>query len=175
MDAIGNFCLWFSWLYRDFPILFPLGSETLKKKKPTWQKSYINPAVLFASKFFFSKTIFTLPYKHIQASEQEDKPNCALHIQLGKKLWFQVPVVFSHPELERMHKASLQEFWKVVSSRNELADVFLFYTLHSFPLSMELLGSFNPTSHTASIPYFNAGNCLWSLNSKNCATKPSNQ
>lgn len=77
---------------------------------------------------------------------------------------------FSHPKLEWIHKLSLQEFWKAVSTRNKFAVVLLFYTFHSFPFSMELLGSMIPTSHRANIKYLNTGNCLWFLNSKNCAT-----
>lgn len=77
---------------------------------------------------------------------------------------------FSHPKLEWIHKLSLQEFWKAATTRNKFAVVLLFYTFHSFPFSMELLGSMIPTSHRATIKYFNTGNCLWFLNSKNCAT-----
>lgn len=72
---------------RNFPPLLPHKLQPWKNAGKQPQESHINSGMLLASNFSFqNRFIFTLPCKHIQASEQEDKPNCALQIQLGNKV-----------------------------------------------------------------------------------------
>lgn len=98
--------------------------------------------MLLASNFQ-NQFIFTLANISRHQNERTSQ-TVFLRFSEAKKSCFQVPVVFSHPKLEWRYKLSLQEFWKVVSTRNKFAVVFLFYILHSFPSSMELLGSVIP-------------------------------
>lgn len=98
--------------------------------------------MLLASNFQ-NQFIFTLANISRHQNERTSQ-TVLLRFSGAKKSCFQVPVVFSHPKLKWRYKLSLQEFWKVGSTRNKFAVVFLFYSLHSFPSSMELLGSVIP-------------------------------